>query len=278
MNNFARRMLSLDRRLIFLLIAAVTLLPLLYPVGLPIRVSPEVRKVYDHMESLPEGSVLLLSLDFEPGGKPELYPMAITVLRHAFRKRLRVLGMTLWPAGTGLAEAVFSQVAQEGGKERGKDYAFLGYAPGDANAIISLGQDFHAAFPTDYYGAKTADLPVLKGIRTLRDVQYVVSLSAGFPGLDTWYVYGKEKYGFELGGGCTAVSAPRFYPLIDTGQINGLLGGLRGAAEYEILMNVEGKATAGMDAQSATHFLIILLIVICNVFYVLAGQAGGRRR
>ncbi len=276
MSNFAHRLLRLDRRVIFLLIALATLLPLLYPVGLPIRVSPEVRKIYDHMESLPPGATFLLSLDFEPGGKPELYPMAISLLRHAFRKDIKVLGMTLWPAGTGLAETALSQVAQENGKTKGTDYVFLGYAPGEASAVISLGQDFHAAFPTDYYGTKTADLPLLTNIRTLRDVNYVVSLSVGFPGLDTWYVYGKEKYGFELGGGCTAVSVPRFYPLLDTGQINGLLGGLRGAAEYEILLGQEGKALAGMDAQSATHFLIIFLIVVCNVVYFLTGGTGRR--
>jgi hypothetical protein len=277
MSDFAHRLLRLDRRIIFLLVALATLLPLLYPVGLPIRVSPEVRKIYDHLEQLPEGSVFLLSLDFEPGGKPELYPMAIALLQHAFRKNLKVLGMTLWPAGTGLAETAFSQIAQDSGKEKGKDDAFLGYAPGDASAVISMGQDLHAAFPTDYYGVKTAELPILSNIHSLRDVHYVISLSVGFPGLDTWYVYGKEKYGFELGGGCTAVSAPRFYPLLNTGQINGLLGGLRGAAEYEILLGKEGKALAGMDAQSATHFLIILLIIVCNGVYFLTGQ-GGRRQ
>ena len=277
MHDFARRMLSLDRRLIFLLIGVVTLLPLLYPFGLPIRVSPEVQKVYDYMESLPEGAVLLLSLDFDPASKPELYPMAVALLRHAFRKHLRVLGMTLWITGTSMAESVFAQAAQESGKEKGTDYVFLGYGPGGANVIISMGQDLYATFPTDYYGARTTELPLLHDVRTLRDVQYTVSLSAGTPGLDTWYVYGKEKYSFELGGGCTAVSAPRFYPLIDTGQINGLLGGLRGAAEYETLLNMKGKATAGMDAQSATHFLIIVLIVVCNLFYFLAGQEGRRR-
>jgi len=275
--NFARRMLSLDRRLIFLLIAVVTLLPLLYPLGLPIRVSPEVRKIYDYMESLPEGSVFLLSLDFDPSSKPELYPMSVALLHHAFRKNLKVLGMTLWITGTSMAEAVVAQVAQENGKERGKDYVFLGYAPGGANVIISMGQDLYAAFPTDYYGTKTADLPMLKDVRTLRDVQYAISLSAGSPGVETWYVYGKEKYGFELGGGCTAVSAPGLYPLIDTGQINGLLGGLRGAAEYETLVGAAGKATAGMDAQSATHFLIIILIVVCNLFYFFTGQEGRLR-
>jgi hypothetical protein len=277
MSDLAYRLLRLDRRFIFLLIGLATLLPLLYPAGLPIRVSPEVRKIYDSIESLSEGSTVLLSFDFEPGGKPELYPMAIALLRHAFRKNLKVLGTTLWPAGAGLAETALSAVAEEAGKERGKDYVFLGYAPGDASAVISMGQDFHAAFPTDYYGAKTEQLPILASIHTLRDVQYVISLSVGFPGLDTWYVYGKDKYGFELGGGCTAVSAPRFYPLLQTGQINGLLGGLRGAAEYEILLGIEGKALAGMDAQSATHFLIIFLIVACNGVYFLTRHGKGRR-
>ena len=152
------------------------------------------------------------------------------------------------------------------------DYVFLGYGPGEANAIISLGQSLTDAFPTDYAGRKTETLPVLAGVHSLRDIDYVISLSAGFPGLDTWYVYGKEKYGFELGGGCTAVSAPKLYPLLQTGQITGLLGGLRGAAEYETLLNQTGKATAGMDAQSATHFLIIGLIIVCNACYLLSGR------
>ncbi len=277
MHRFFLRLLRLDRRIIFLLIGLATLLPLLYPLGFPIRVSPEVKKIYDHVESLPAGTLVLLSFDFEPGGKPELYPMAIALLRHAFQRNLKVLGVTLWPAGSGLAEAALVQVAREQGRERGKDFVFLGYAPGEANAIISMGQDFRAAFPTDYAGTEIAEIPLLMNVRSLRDIPYVLSLSVGFPGIETWYVYGKEKYGFELGGGCTAVSAPRFYPLLNTGQINGLLGGLRGAAEYELLIGAQGKAIAGMDAQSATHFLIIFLIVVCNVAHFLTGQTKARR-
>lgn len=82
----SERMLKIDRRIIFLMIGLCTLLPLLYPVGLPIKISSEVRGVYDHIESLPEGSVFLLSIDFDPASKPELYPQAISLLRHAFRK------------------------------------------------------------------------------------------------------------------------------------------------------------------------------------------------
>lgn len=276
MHAFAHRILSLDRRWIFVVIGLVTLIPLLFPLGLPVRISPEVQRVYDYIEQLPAETTILVSFDYDPASKPEIHPMAIALLQHVFRNNLRVIGLTLWPNGTSLAESVLAEIGQQFGKVHGQEYVFLGYAPGEANAILSMGQDLYAAFPTDYYGTKTAEIPLLHKIRTLRDIPYVFSLSSGFPGLDTWYVYGKEKYGFELGGGSVAVSVPKYYPLLQTGQIHGLLGGLRGAAEYETLITLTGKATAGMDAQSATHFLIIVLIVVCNIFYFLRGQAGGR--
>ena len=197
--SFAERMLKIDRRIIFLVIGFCTLLPLLYPVGLPIKISPEVRGVYDYIESLPEGSVFLLSLDFDPASKPELHPQAISLLRHAFRKNLRVIAMTLWVSGTGMADQVLTQVAREMGKESGKDYVFLGWSPGGTAVIINMGQDLYEAFPADYNGKPTKGLPVLQGIANLRDVNYAVSLGAGNPGVEAWYVFGKDKYKFELG-------------------------------------------------------------------------------
>ena len=83
------------------MIGLCTLVPLLFPVGLPIKISSEVRGVYDYIEGLPEGSVFLLSLDFDPASKPELYPQAIAILRHAFKKNLRVVAMTLWVSAPG---------------------------------------------------------------------------------------------------------------------------------------------------------------------------------
>ncbi len=273
--TFSEQMLKIDRRIIFLMIGLCTLLPLLYPVGLPIKISSEVRGVYDHIESLPEQSVFLLSIDFDPASKPELYPQAIALLRHAFRKNLRIITMTLWVSGTGMADQLVTQVAKEMGKEYGTDYAFLGWSPGGQAVIINMGQDLYSAFPSDYSGKSTKGLPVLDGVRSLKDVGYMVSLGAGRPGVEEWYVFGKDKYKFELGGGCTGVMAPGLYPLLRSGQINGLIGGLRGAAEYESLIGQKGKAVAGMDAQSATHLAIILLVIMCNLFYFSLRQQRG---
>ena len=275
MKEFARWMVSIDRRIIFLLIALGTLLPLLHPFGLPIKVSPEVRGVYDYIESLPEGSVFFLSLDFDPSSKPELEPQAVALLRHAFRKHLRVIGMTHWLPGTGLAESIFARVAKEMGKRAEKDYVFLGWSPGTGSLVIAMGQDLYKAFPSDNAKHPTLGMPVLEGVRNLRDVNYLISLAAGNPGIEMWYVFGKDKYRFEMAGGSTGVMAPGLYPFLRSGQINGLIGGLQGAAEYETLIGQKGTAVAGMDAQSADHFVIIALVLLCNVFYfVLRGDKG----
>jgi hypothetical protein len=45
------------------------------------------------------------------------------------------------------------------------------------------------------------------------------------------------------------------------------MGGMKGAAEYEILLGVSGLATSGMDAQSIAHVVIIFFIVFGNVIY-----------
>jgi hypothetical protein len=248
--TLSERMLKIDRRIIFLVIGLCTLLPLLYPVGLPIKISPEVRSIYDYIESLPERSVFLLSIDFDPASKPELHPQ-------------------------GMADQLLTQVAQEAGKENGKDYVFLGWSPGGTAVIINMGQDLYTAFPSDYSGKATKGIPVLEGVQSLKDVAYAISLGAGNPGVEAWYVFGKDKYKFELGGGCTGVIAPGLYPLLRSGQINGLIGGLRGAAEYESLVGQKGRAVAGMDAQSATHFAIIILVAICNLFYFSLRQQQG---
>ena len=56
-------------------------------------------------------------------------------------------------------------------------------------------------------------------------------------------------------------------------KMSGLLGGMKGAAEYELLIDTKGSATKGMDAQSSAHALIVLFVIIGNVFYFM-----GRRR
>ena len=111
-------------------------------------------------------------------------------------------------------------------------------------------------------------MPVLEGVEGLGDLDYMIDLAAGAT-IELWIAYGSQRYYFDMGAGCTAVSATQYYPYLNTGQINGLLGGLKGAAEYEFLAGHPARALAGMTAQSSVHALIVFLVVIANIFYFL---------
>ena len=50
----------------------------------------------------------------------------------------------------------------------------------------------------------------------------------------------------------------------------GLLGGMKGAAEYEKLSENQGRAMRGMDPQSIIHFLIIFFVILGNVGYFIS--------
>ncbi len=52
---------------------------------------------------------------------------------------------------------------------------------------------------------------------------------------------------------------------MNSGQLTGLLGGLKGAAEYETLVQRRGRGLTGMDSQSIVHVLLVLFIILGNV-------------
>lgn len=274
-----KQLSNLDRRIIFLGVAIVALVPFLFPLQMPVTVTPEVKSIHDKIESLPERAPFLLSMDFDPGSAPELLPMAKSLLRHAFRKNLRVIGVTLWNTAEGLMVEAFNEISLEMERqgiqrENGKDWCVLGFQPGQYVVVIGMGQSLKGTYPEDKFGKPTAELEVLKGVNSLRDMAYHVELAAGEPGVGAWYFYGKERFDYEMGIGCTSIAAPEWYPFLQTKQLNGIMGGMRGAAEYEKLIKMPEKATFAMDPLSTISLLIIVLVAIGNVTYFLMKRAA----
>ena len=267
-------LLNLDRRIIFLFVFLGVAIPMLLPFHFPIKPTKNVRSVYDTIERIADsgGGTLLISFDYGPSSLPELQPMALSILRHSFRRNLKIVGMNHWPQGVGLAQQALDTVSRELNKTYGEDYVFLGYKTGMHTLVINMGQNFHNAFPQDLQGNQTAELTVTKNIRSLRDFDYVISIAAGNTPDQVWIPYGQEKYKFPFGIGCTAVMAPDMFPFLQSGQMNGLIGGLAGAAEYETLVETPGSATDGMKPQSIVHLIIVFFILFGNFMYFAYGR------
>ena len=263
------RILKLDRRIIFMLVSIAMVLPLIHPFAFPgLSVTAPVKAIYDKIESLPPGSNLLVSFDFDPSSKPELEPQARAVLHHAFHRHLNVLTMGLWVTGQGLAQQIVHDCAQEAGAKEGVDYTYLGWQPGNAAVIIGMGQDIAKTFPKNARGEPTANLPIMRTIKFLPDIHYMLCFGAGSPGVEDWIQFGGDKHKFPMAAGTTSVNAAGMMPFVQSGQLNGLLNGMKGAAEYESLVKMNGTATGGMDSLTLGAFLMLGLVLVANLAHL----------
>jgi hypothetical protein len=273
------RLIDLDRRYIFIFVFLGVALPLLIDIPLPIKPTPTVRSVYDEIERVAVEDAdrpVLVSFSYGASTEPEMVPMTRAILRHLFRKDLKIVAMCLWPEAVGLAQPVMDELAAEFGKEYGTDYAFLGYKIGQQAVVLNMGQSVAGTYPFDTEGTPVGELAVLAGVENLKDFSFVFDFAAG-DSMEFWWIpYGQEKHRFPFAGGCTAVMAPDLYPFLQSKQLVGLLGGLAGGAEYETLVGAPGRATAGMEPQSVTHVIIILFILLGNVAYFTTRRRGGK--
>ena len=261
---------NIDRRIIFTLIFVAVVWPLLQPMSLPIDVSPPVQTLYDAIEAVPPGSIVMLGADYSPDTMPELQPMVDTFIRHAFERDLRIVVACLWPASPPLVETAMGPLAEEYGKEYGIDYVNLGYMAGGIVTLLGMGASIPNTYPSDYGGTPVGEIPLMQEVENFDDIAFVMEVSAGTPGTREWVQQVQGRYRVALGSGTTAVGAPNFYPYVQSGQLTGLLGGLKGAAEYETLIGCPGDATKGMDAQSVVHALVVAFILLGNVVYLLS--------
>jgi len=266
---------SIDRRIIFTLIFVAVVWPLVQPMRLPISVSPPVQTLYDAVEAIPPGSIVMLGADYSPDTMPELQPMVDTFIRHAFERDLRIVVACLWPASPPLVERAMGPLADEFGKEYGVDFVNLGYMAGGIVTLLGMGASIPNTYPTDYGGTPVGEIPLMQEVQNFDDIAFVMEVSAGTPGTREWVQQVQGRYRVALGSGTTAVGAPNFYPYVQSGQLTGLLGGLKGAAEYETLIGHPGDATKGMDAQSIVHALVVAFILLGNVVYLLSLRKRG---
>ncbi len=273
--NLFEKMVNLDRRFIYLMLGLVVIVPIIFKMVLPIRVSEPVRAAYEAIERLPEGSVIMVSIDYDASSEPELQPMLLSVLRQCFAKRHKVVLLGQWALGLPFGEiglstvtAEFNQRAQSQGDSLiyGRDYVNLGYRPGYRALMVGLGREIRDFFATDYRGTPLDRLPLMSGIHNYNNIDLLVGLEAGQAG-DEWIQYAGARSGLQIVIGSTGVVAPDMFHYLQAKQIKGLVGGLQGAAEYETLVKHAGTGTAGMVAQSTAHILLLAFILLGNIAY-----------
>ena len=278
-----------DRRWIFLFMALAVVVPLYFPIGLPIKPSAMTRAAYAPIEMLKAGDVVLISLDCDPASTPELEPFYRAAVLQLKRRDVRIVFVTLWYAAPPLIERWIRETvdvalappgtagysgAPDRAYVRNVDYAYLGFREGKQNVMLSMAADIRKLFNgrTDD-GANIDDIPFMKNINHLGDFNLMVLVSAGAPGAKEYVQYVQAPYALRMVAATTAVSTTDLAPYYQSGQLLGLVAGLSGSAEYEALVGKIGTATQGADVLNVGHGVVILAIILGNSIYFL-----GRRR
>jgi hypothetical protein len=257
---------QLDRRWIFVIIFLSVALPLKFPIGLTGEVSPGTHSFHAQIEALGPNDVVIVSFDCEASSWPEIGPVATVLLRHALEQKVAVIGTSFLSEGTALGYDLLAELEREIGGEYGHDWVYLGFRPQYVATMLALGEDLKAEYPQDYLGQSTTRYPLLERVNSYRQIRLVISIAD-----DTmpqyWIEYAGARHGVEIAAGLSAVMVTTFAPYLDSGQLKNILGGLKGAAEYEILRGERGAGLRGMDAQSSAHLAIIMLVLVGNIAF-----------
>lgn len=279
---------NLDRRWVFLLMALAVGIPILFELQFPEHPTKLADDVFKEIEALEEGDRVLLAFDFDPASEGELGPMATAFVRHCCEKKLKMYFLALWPVGPQMIDDTIDKVIKADFPHLiyGEDYVNLGFKPGYEGVIKVIVTDLRQLYTTDARGTNIDQIPMCRGIDNIQDMKLIANVSAGYPGTKEWVQYAATPYGdkFNLVAGCTGVQAPLMYPYLGD-QLSGMLGAIKGAAEYEALViakyggeNPDPKyleAKRRMGPQLIAHVLMILLIIAGNfVFFVQRSREG----
>ncbi len=233
---------ALDRRWIYIVVALAIIIPLLLPYNSDNVTSPPTENVYQMIDSFAgrEDRAILMSFYHDASTMPELYPMQIAILRHCFERNIKVFLLSFMPTGAPIIDMAVNTVKEEYPDiKSGTDYCNFGYIPATLAmpTIIGMGDNIATAVPTDAEGRKTENLPIMKNINNYSEMNLVIEFSGSVAG-GMWLTYARPKFGTNIAVGVTAVMAADEYPYLQSGQFIGMLAGLKGAAEYEKLVEV----------------------------------------
>ncbi|MDP2174219.1 MAG: hypothetical protein Q8M98_09295 [Candidatus Cloacimonadaceae bacterium] len=240
--NFFERIQKLDRRWIYIVVALAIVIPLMIPYNSDNVTTPPTENLYQMIDSFSgrEDRALLLSFAHDASTMPELFPMEVAILRHCFERNIKVFMLTWLPQGGPIIDYAINTVKEEYPDiKSGVDYCNFGYIPAALAmpTIIGMGDNISTTVKTDAEGRKVENLPIMKALNNYSELNLVVEFSGSVAGM-SWLFYARPKFGLNVSVGVTAVMAADQYPYLQSGQFIGMLAGLKGAAEYEKLVDV----------------------------------------
>jgi len=238
---------------LFVVVVGTLMAPLVVPGGLTLTqpvMSSVLIRAYNAVQGVDVTSTALVVFEYGAAEAGELDPVAEPILLHLLDRGVHLEVVSTRPEGMIVAEGLLAEIAASGGYTE-TQYTLHAYRSGNATGAAQL----------------LRDVGVSPGL--------VLVLTAQ-PGPLRWWVEQIHALGGETPPIVTGISAAleaAASPYLDTraGQLAGSVSGLSGAAAYESIRRVPGKATGRLDALAAGQVAIVGLMILGAILYAPSG-------
>jgi len=276
---------NIDRRIYYALLFIIVSVLLLFPVGMPLQISPDVRDTWQLIDDLQPGDFVIINFCLSASGYAQLQGACNSMITHVFEKPgVIVMFMMVSDQAPIMLEEIITINGnlmpgettfpwyEIRGKMYGEDYINMGFYPGISNFIAALSMDFRSSIgDTDWYGVDIADFFDSHNIQSAEDVDMVLSFDSD-DGAGDFMQYFFLEYETPVIQSMIGVMVANSKVQYNAGNYAGIVPSIRGAAEYQYLQNYPGMALTQMDAFSVVQFYLIALMIVGNLGYHLYGK------
>ena len=270
------KLTALPREVVMSLVILAMVVPAISPLGLPLMTGDMSKAWYNTVDALPEGSIVLMDIGYGSGGYPSLGPGNIAALHQMFEGGLKVVLMATSLEGTMMYPLIMAEVMPEEnyGLVYGEDYVFIGYIAGEQTAMAGVLGDLKALVSVDYQGTSIDGFSLMDNINGADDIDLVAYLTTGGGIAEGWVYQAYSQYNMDVIGGVLSMMTTSIKPYYDSGQLLGIMDGIKGAADLEFITGHPGDAIVSSDILTFTQILVLIFIFVGNLSYWMLKQEG----
>jgi len=243
----------------------------------------EAGNITDVLMNVPAGSNVLVVVDYEPSLAGEMEAVSAPVLDQMVllsHPNLSFLGMS--PNGSLLVERLVTSSrintpAPDGfGYQAGVQYCNLGYLPGGAAGVLGFIEAPGQIVPSACVGGKVGSYSNYAAVIVITD-----HAESGRVWVEQLHALRGTQIVPTLANQplivvASAQAAPLLQPYVSSGQVNGMLSGLSGAARYEYKNALPPTARTYWDAFGIGMTMAIALIIIGSLWNLFMGIRARR--
>jgi hypothetical protein len=272
--SLLQKLLDLDQRIIYLMLFIALAFPILNPIILPMEIQAYSQQAFDFADEIPADSLVLVEGGLLAATYPQGGPGRGVQIVHMLENDVNLVFFSI-----GTEQNVWTMTAIETALEKlpvgvsaeeGVDWVHLGYVPGSESGVAAFANDIRSVISADYNGNPIDSIPMMEGVNDATAFSAVL----WWGGSEGSIPYGIRQfvtaYDIPMTGMCTTNEVSNYSPYIDSGQLQGLIGGVRGSAEYEYLMDMPGLALGQAMATNFGGLLWTILVILGNLFYFIA--------